>query len=278
MLCGLRLWLGRQSPIFAGVVSYGLVLSVTLACTILGQFFLSRRLPDLWVVIDNLVLAAIFGGIVLRYLYIQQQLHNQQQAELRARIQALQSRIRPHFLFNSLNSIASLVATDADTAERMIEDLASLFRASLQEPGLISLSEELELCRQYVAIEQRRLGDRLQVNWQISEELEPQLTDIRFPSLLLQPLLENAIHHGIQPRPEGGEVWLQLQIEDGYLRINMTNPVMQELPGLLVSGHSGNQMALDNIHYRLQAYYNGQAELKMHKNVDIFEVTLTIPI
>lgn len=280
-LCPLRPWLARQNPLLAGMTSYSLVLLVTLVCSCAGLWVLNWRMPDVWVLLDNLLLASIFGGIALRYLYIQQQWHNQQQAELTARIQALQSRIRPHFLFNSLNSIASLVATDATTAERMIEDLASLFRASLSEPGLISLSDEVELCRQYAAIEQRRLGDRLQIDWQFSSEVLDKFNEIQFPSLLLQPLLENAIHHGVQPRPQGGKIDLQMKLQDKSLLITMINPLMQAMPGPNTDNIShtvNNNMALDNIRHRLQAYYFDRAYLQVDQQRDTFTVTLKVPL
>ncbi len=148
LLCRLQPSLNRWSPVRAGAVSYGLVLLVTLVFSLLGQWLMQAFLGapwtlNLWHLAENLLTAAILAGIGLRYLYLQQQLRNQQQAELNARIQALQSRIRPHFLFNSLNSIASLIATAPERAERAVEDLASLFRASLAEPALIPLSREL---------------------------------------------------------------------------------------------------------------------------------------
>lgn len=281
LLCPMRPWLARQNPLLAGMASYSLVLLVTLMCSVVGLLVLNRSIPDVWLLLDNLFLASIFGGIVLRYLYIQQQWNNQQKAELTARIQALQSRIRPHFLFNSLNSIASLVATDADTAERMIEDLASLFRASLSEPGLISLAEEVELCRQYAAIEQRRLGDRLHIDWQFSSEVLDQFDQIQFPSLLLQPLLENAIHHGIQPRPQGGKVELNMKLNNKTLLITMINPLLQAMPSPNsdnISHTLGNKMALDNIRHRLQAYYSDKADLQLDQQQDTFTVKLKIPV
>jgi two-component system sensor histidine kinase AlgZ len=144
-LCRLRFWLGRQAHLRAGVASYALVLGITFVLCSAGQWIIYGASGmafvgdhefnfDGWLLLNNMVIAAILSGILLRYLYLQQQLRNQQQAEMQARIQALQSRIRPHFLFNSMNSIASLIATDPDTAERVVEDLSELFRASLAEP------------------------------------------------------------------------------------------------------------------------------------------------
>src|SRR5690554_5410204 len=202
ILCRLRPRLRRWPPLRAGAVSYAVVLLVTLVFSILGQLLMRGffNLPlkiNLWELATSLLTAAILAGIGLRYLYLQQQLRNQQQGELDARIQALQSRIRPHFLFNSMNSIASLIATEPETAERVVEDLSELFRASLAEPTLIPIDAELALCRRYLEIEKLRLDKRLQVDWQV----EPLPASTQIPSLLLQPLLENAVVHGIEPLP-----------------------------------------------------------------------------
>eukprot|EP01031_Cornospumella_fuschlensis_P016430 gene16430-20080_t len=143
------------------------------------------------------------SALLLRYFFLQSQWRRQQQAELRARIESLQARIRPHFLFNSLNSIASLVVIDPYKAEQAVLDLSDLFRASLAKPGtLVSWAEELELSKRYLSIEQYRLGERLQLDWQVDDVPD----DLPIPQLTLQPLLENALIYGIQPRIEGGLV------------------------------------------------------------------------
>src|SRR5690606_2309540 len=198
-----------------------------------------------WGVGTHLLLAAIFGGIVLRYFYIQQQLLTQEEAELTARIQALQSRIRPHFLFNSMNSIVSLIGSDPDRAERVVMDLSDLFRASLAAPGQVPLSQELNLCRQYIHIEQLRLGDRLNLQWQVGEFPE----DCSIPSLLLQPVIENAIYHGIQPRSEGGTVEISVNARHNRMHITVRNP----LPRPADVAKPGDRIALANTRRRLQA-------------------------
>ena len=123
--------------------------------------------------------------MVLRWFYLQQQLQNREQAALKSRIQALQSRIRPHFLFNSMNSIASLIDIDPEAAEKMVVDLSELFRASLMEPGLVSIEDEIALCKQFVSIEQTRLGPRLAVEWNV----DLSEGSFKIPSLMLQPLI-----------------------------------------------------------------------------------------
>lgn len=256
----------------AGLVSYGAVLAITLIFSLMGQvvlqFFTTPVVADLqitfdfWQLLGNLITAAILAGISLRYLYLQQQLRNQQQAELQSRIQALQSRIRPHFLFNCMNSIASLIGSDPDKAERVVEDLADLFRASLAEPALIPIANEIALCRRYLEIEQLRLGQRLTVDWQIG-----QLDDsVKIPSLMLQPLLENAIFHGVEPLATGGEISIKIAQVKKQLIITIVNPY---LFGKKISPmHNGNvdsrhnNMALDNIRRRLRVHYGSASTLR----------------
>lgn len=261
LLCPLRFRVARLPVWLAGAACYLVVLAVTLICSVAGLWAMGGWQPhDLFTLLGNLILAAIFAGIVLRYLYVQQQWSNQQKAELRARLQALQSRIHPHFLFNSMNSIASLIASEPDKAERMVEDLSSLFRASLAEPGLVPLAQELALCRQYMAIEQMRLGERLQVHWQVAEAAENGEPPCPVPSLLLQPLLENAVQHGIQSLTAGGLVAIEIALQDGRVNILMTNP-MATAPTSDVPA-SGNRMALDNIRHRLQAHFGTAATFR----------------
>ena len=166
--------------------------------------------------------AAVIGGAALRYFYVQQQWRRQVQAQARAEVQALQARIRPHFLFNSMNSIASLVRSDPVTAEKAIVDLSDLFRAALGagESGS-DLRGEVELAERYLAIEKLRLGPRLRVEWQRDEPLP---WDLPLPRLLLQPLVENAVLHGIARLPDGGTVRISLAAGAGMLRVAVDNP------------------------------------------------------
>lgn len=286
-LCRLRFWLGRQDHVRAGCVSYALVLVVTLVLCIAGQWIIYGASGlafmgdqefsfDGWLLLNNMAIAAILSGILLRYLYLQQQLRNQQQAEMQARIQALQSRIRPHFLFNSMNSIASLIATDPDTAERVVEDLSELFRASLAEPTLIPLGRELELCKHYLDIEQLRLGRRLQLDWQISS-CNPA---IKIPSLMMQPLVENAIFHGIEPLPKGGTITVKVSQNDKQLSIVISNPYLlakkNQRNGEQAQRH--NRMALDNIRRRLTAHFGTAARLSSSAENGVFTTYIFCPL
>jgi len=268
-LCPLRPWFKRRHPMVAGMVSYVMVLCITMLFSTLGAF-LQAPSPDVnWdLLLTNLMLAAVFAGIVLRYFYLQQQSRNQQQAELNARIQALQARIRPHFLFNSMNSIASLIDFDPQAAEKMVVDLSELFRASLSEPGLIPLERELELCRRFVAIEQMRIGDRLQVSWDVDD-----MPKAMVPSLLLQPLIENAIYHGIQPLLEGGTVTIAVKAVGLECQIRVRNPVGDKRQ----ASNKGNGLALDNIRHRLEAHYGAKGNLQVETAPTFYQVTGVFP-
>lgn len=275
-LCQLRRRLSRLPVALAGALAFGLVMLVACLCLLAGDWLLLGQPAFDSGLLSDLLLAAIFAGVVLHYLFVQQQLSNQQQAEARARLQALQARIHPHFLFNSMNSIASLIATQPDTAERVLEDLCSLFRASLAEPGMVSLADELQLCRQYVEIESLRLGARLRVDWQVAAAVETRAAEIPMPRLLLQPLLENAIQHGIQPRPDGGRIEVGLQLEDvgsrPQLRVQVRNPLPDRAPPA-----QGNGLALANIAHRLRAGFGRAAEFQARQEDGHFYVTIRYP-
>ena len=268
-LCPMRPWLRHQKSMVAGLVCWVLVMSITAVYSYLG-LTLQTFQPEMdWnSLLTNFLLASVFSGIVLRYFYLQQQLRNQQQAELTARIQALQSRIRPHFLFNSMNSIASLIDFDPKAAEKMVIDLSDLFRVSLSEPGLIPLERELELCKRFVSIEHARIGDRLTVDWDIQSQ-----DSVQIPSLLLQPLVENAIYHGIQPLPEGGIVSVRVYVEQGICHIRVSNPVGDK--NQVTS--KGNGLALENIRNRLVAHYGTKGLLDVEAEPDSYTVNLSFP-
>ena len=266
LLCRVRLWLVRWPRERAAAVGYATVLAVTAAVSIAAQWLQGTLLGDgqwqldYWLLLDNLLISAVFAGIALRYLYLAQQLRQRQRAELEARLEALQARIRPHFLFNSMNSIASLIGSDPAAAEIAVEDLASLFRATLSQTTVeVTVADELELCRRYLRIEQLRLGARLHVDWRV-EALPAQLP---IPNLSLQPLLENAIYHGIQMRPAGGTIRIVAEYRAGWVRIEVGNPLPDD-----GGGHrKGNRMALDNIARRLQALYGDDAGVEHEQRV-----------
>ncbi|WP_111658126.1 sensor histidine kinase [Isoalcanivorax indicus] len=277
VLCGVRRWLNRLPSAWAAMAVVALVVLITLVCStaaaLLPVWVNPVQAPGLWDtdIAVNVGIAAIVASVVMRYFYVQEQLRLKGQAALEARIQALQSRIRPHFLFNSMNIISSLIAVNPDAAEQAVEDLSRLFRASLREgPALVPLSEELDLCRRYTRIEELRIGDRLRVHWQ----LPPDPGRYTIPLLTLQPLLENAIYHGIQPRAEGGDVQVRIGEDGDMLEVAVINP----LPEVPASGGKGNHMALDNIRHRLVALYGDRARVEAAANNNEYRVTLRYPL
>jgi len=223
-----------------------------------GTFVLSTALAV------GLVTTAFF-----RYLLIRTRWKAQLIAESEARVQALQARIRPHFLFNSLNTIASLIPEDPENAEAATEDLADIFRGSMRRADrLISLEEELQLARQYLDMEKRRLGERLKVEWR-ADELPPRATVL---PLMLQPLLENAVAHGIQPRAAGGEIAVYGRAEGDNIVITIGNPLAPA--GVDKPGHG---LALNNIRERLKLAFGGRASLITNQDSDRFYAVLSFP-
>jgi two-component system sensor histidine kinase AlgZ len=186
-----------------------------------------------------------------------------------ARLQALQARIRPHFLFNSLNAVLSLMRTEPRRAETALEDLSELFRVLMEDNRkLIPLQRELLLCRQYLEIESLRLEDRLNVQWRIDELPE----DAMVPPLMLQPLLENAVYHGIEPSAKAGTITIDIHRKGERLDVVLSNPVPQSC-----RQQSGNRMALANIRERLQLHFDAEASLTTKSEDVRFEVRIVLP-
>ncbi len=263
LLCGLRPWLARLPAGLAGLLSCLLVVALTLLCTAVTDLCqLNGRISADGMVERYLryaLIALIMSALMLRYFYLQSQWRKQQQGELRARIESLQARIRPHFLFNTLNSIASLVASNPVKAEQAVLDLSDLFRASLARPGsLVSWREELALAKRYLSIEQYRLGERLQLDWRV--ETIPD--DLPIPQLTLQPLLENALIYGIAPRVEGGVVRVDADYRGGEFTLCVSNP-FDEVATRQTS--HGTQQALVNIGARLTALFGPHASLSVER-------------
>ncbi len=225
-------------------------------------------------VLRNIFIGAIVTALSLRYFYVQYHWKRRIESESQARLQALQSRIRPHFFFNCMNTIASLTRSRPEQAEQAVEDLADVFRASLSDARQqISLDEELTLCRCYLRIESLRLGDRLQVEWQLDEAAMPCL----LPALTLQPLIENAIYHGIEPLASGGLVSIETVIDSGRLNITITNPVSTENNR---HHHEGNRLALANIRERLSVLHGTQAsvQFQLDEPAGVYRVILSLPL
>jgi len=186
-----------------------------------------------------------------------------------ARLQALQARIRPHFLFNSINAVLSLIRSNPQRAEQALMDMADLFRVLMADNRqLAPLEKEVELCRQYLELEKLRLGERLQVAWHIDKMPK----DALIPPLVLQPLLENAVYHGIEPVAEAGEISIAIYRKRDEVHIVLINPYRQE-----GSHHAGNKMALGNIRERLALHFDAEASLQTKVGDGSYQIHIVLP-
>ena len=235
----------------------------------LGAKFFGHLLPDRRAMpFAQLAFLVVFvTGVTIAYFDLRSRALSPAIAE--ARIQALQSRIRPHFLYNSINAVLSLMRSEPRRAERALEDMADLFRVLMSDNRTLApIGEEVELARQYLAIEGLRLGDRLQVKWNVAT----MPADALVPPLVLQPLVENAVYHGIEPAQAGGEIGIDVRLAGGELVMVLTNP----LPG--EGRHSGgNKMAMANIRERLQLHFDAEASMKSEAREGSYKVTIRMP-
>ncbi|MBK8182585.1 MAG: histidine kinase [Candidatus Competibacteraceae bacterium] len=278
VLCLCKHRLNRLSSFAATVAVLGLTLLITFLFSIAGWWFLEPY-PDLTanatsllrLLVRNLAISSIVTLIALRYFYVQHLWKRNVEAEARARLQALQARIHPHFLFNALNTIASLIHSRPDRAEEAVLDLADTLRSALAHQARITLEAELELTRRYLAIESLRLGERLRVDWQLDEDLPYELPT---PALLLQPLVENAIHHGIQRLPEGGILSIRIERQPRRLRITVANP----RPADNATARPGQGIAQHNIRQRLQLAYSTANPLEIIETPERYQITFAIPL
>ena len=280
VLCVSRRFLHRLSPIVAAFSSYGMSLLVTFIVSILALVTTPQETSPITqgeslivngFLLRNLAISAIVSAVALRYFYVQHQWKSNIQTEARSRIQALQARIRPHFLFNSMNTIASLTQTDAAKAEKAVLDLADLFRASLGHQDKVTLREELDFTKRYINIEELRLGERLKVELHLQDNIS---LSTLIPALILQPLVENAIYHGVEPLTDGGTVSIEVKSTARELQLTITNPRPMERDPL----RSGNKMAQDNIRQRLQLAYGDQSKMKIKESESDYSVSFHIPI
>jgi two-component system sensor histidine kinase AlgZ len=215
----------------------------------------------------TLVLAMIGSLFLLGYFRLYAKAFSPALAE--ARLQALQARIRPHFLFNSLNAVLSLIRRDPKRAERTLEDLADLFRTLMADARhFVRLDEELDLLERYADIEQLRLGERLRIHW----ELEAAPPDALLPAMVLQPLLENAVYHGIEPGTEPGDVLVRIERRGERVHATIENPHLEA-----GNQRAGNRMALDNIRERLALFFDAEASIATHTANGRYRVDIEIP-
>jgi len=255
LLRGLAYW-----PACATVVALVLALAAATRAA-LGQF------TELSVA-RTLVYAAACAALVLAYLTLHLRAYSPALAE--ARLQALQARIRPHFLFNSLNAVLALIRRDPRRAERTLEDLADLFRALMSDGrSLVRLADEISLIERYAAIEQLRLGERLRMSW----DLDNAPVDALLPPLVLQPLLENAVYHGVEPGTGIGDVLVRIERRGDRVHARIENPWREPGQG----GRPGNHMALDNIRERLMLFFDAEARLESRVEGSRYRVEIDVP-
>jgi len=274
-LCMLRPWLQRLPGHLPYVGVWLLILLLVLVSSAVAHWFDGAlqmhlvRSSLLVFVRDNVLIATLLGAALLRYFYVLAQWQARLAAVTRAQVEALQARIRPHFLFNSMNTVAALIRVDPAAAERTVEDLSELFRAALGQHDTDdgTLGEELALIDRYLAIEQLRLGARLRVQ----RELDDLPADFPLPRLLLQPLVENAVRHGIQPLREGGEVVLRGHRGGGGIRIEISNP-LPDTPA-----EPGNGHGLDSVRQRIVYRYGPLAKAQAGPQGNRFVVLLYLP-
>lgn len=274
VLCRLRQWLGRFSAVLQGGFTLLVFLGFTGLISPMAWHFLvgfgwqpAGELTHF--LAANLLVALIVGLLAIQFSLMHLERNERIEAQSRAELDALQARIRPHFLFNSLNTVAELIHQNPDAAEQALLNLSALFRAAMQAGGQASLAEELALARQYVSLEQWRLGSRLRLNWQLSEPL-PELS---MPVLTLQPLLENAICHGIEPHRGGGEISIELLTSNQTVTILITNTLAAS-----ARSTTGNGIALANIRQRLALLYQDKAQLHCSRTDDQYRVKLVLPV
>lgn len=261
-------WLGRQAYWrgFATVIL--VVMLVTAAIAQLGvDLYMSVLSSRSFYLLRAMILSGAVSLLVLVYfrlraMSLSKALHD-------ARLQALQARIRPHFLFNSINAVLSIVRADPKRAETALEDMADLFRMAMSNGNdLVALRREIELSNQYLALEKLRLGDRLKIDWQIDEAARAAM----IPPLILQPLLENAVYHGIEPLAEGGTIAIKLLQDGKELQLDVRNPCKGHY-----DKHQGNRMALENIRERLALKFDVEAKYTAERGADYYQVHIQLP-
>lgn len=274
LLCILKRLLAGRSGMGIGWIVFLVIPAVCLGASLIVVWFLPMGEQDesVWFVTRNTLISLLASLALVRYLILQQSWRQQVGAEARARLDALQASIRPHFLFNSLNTIASLVHDKPDQAEQATLDLSDMLRTGLRSGATQTLAEELDLVRGYLRLEALRLGGRLRVDWDLDEALP---LELELPALLIQPLVENAVVHGIARLPSGGRLSIRGErASRGRLRFEIVNPVPDESARPAES----NRMALDNIRQRLALAYEEGARLRTHREEGRFRVELTLPV
>lgn len=275
VLCRFRLKLAAYNPWLQGGVALLTLLFFTLLVSVIAVQFLAsfhwQPAQSMWqFILTNLLIACIVGLLAIQFSVMHMERSIRIEAQSRAELDALQARIRPHFLFNSLNTAAELTHQDPAAAEQALLNLANLFRAAMHAGEQAQLQDEIALAKQYLVLEQWRLGSRLKVHWQLPDTL----ASLTMPVLTLQPLLENAIYHGIEPAKRGGELTIEVMQSARSVTILISNT----LPDNDARSRAGNGIALDNIRQRLALMFQQQAQLHCSRIEQQFRVKLVLPL
>ncbi|MBU0603188.1 MAG: histidine kinase [Gammaproteobacteria bacterium] len=259
----------RRLPVRAG---WALVALVALLCAVVVEGLGGWQIEDMRAWPLREAVWAVFAALAaMIYFTVQERALGPAIAQ--ARLMALSARIRPHFLFNSLNAVLGIMRDDPRRAERALEELSDLFRVLMRENReLVTLGEELALCRQYIELEKLRLGERLGVVWQ-TDGCPP---DARVPPLMLQPLLENAVYHGVEPLAGAGEVRVSVKRVGGNVMVEIDNPAPPR-EGRISAHGSGNRMAVDNIRERLMLFFDLEAQLDAGEQDGMYRVRIRFP-
>ena len=264
--CGLKRWLARLPQAGQAVAAAALgafsAMFASVPAWLLGGATLG---PPPW-----LALALAGAGMALViFQWLRLRAKATLPADTTARLAELQSRIRPHFLFNTLNTALALVRLDPARAEGVLEDLAELFRVAISDSTeSVTLAEEVELAQRYIAIEQIRFGSRLQVTW----DLDPAAGAARVPPLLLQPLVENAVRHGVETADAGGTIRVRTRVKLGRALVSIVNSVPP------VPSRPGNGMALRNVRERLRLMHDVAAQFDIRQEAGVFRVQIVVPL
>jgi two-component system sensor histidine kinase AlgZ len=279
-LCKLRGYFNRLPSLRAVGLAYGVLIVVAflvgeVAVLLLWAIGKISTLRPAWYSdfqVFNLTISAIANGMLLRFFLAKHELMQRTRSEARARVQAQLARIRPHFVFNSLNIIASLTRTEPAKAEAAIEDMADLFRMMLSEDEmLVPVKNEIDVAKKYIALESLRLDSRLTVNWDVGSY--PRKASM--PVLTLQPILEYAIRHGIEDRTEGGALDVELREENDALRIRVAAPSPRSRSR---REDAARDRTIENIRLRLQNHYGEAAGIESHENAGQTVVTAAVPL
>ena len=261
--CALKSRLARLKPAGQWLAGIGLgAVAGLYGCGLLG--FMGMLQPEPW--FASAAAGALMSAMLLAGLFWRARARTP--AATTARLAELQSRIRPHFLFNTLNSAIALVRAEPLKAEAVLEDLSELFRSALADPAeSVTLGQEITLAERYLAIEKIRFGDRLELSWQ----LDANAMQARLPPLLLQPLVENAVKHGVEPSATGAQVKISTERRGSSVVVKVTNTTPEGV------GERGHGLALANVRERLLLLHDVQARFQTVHQDGVFQVRLELP-